>query len=151
MPHHLEKLLSVVEVVPSVNQVELHPYFQQPKLQRLHKQAGILTQAWSPIGGITFYRGSNKSTLEDATILDIAKKRGKSAAQVMLRWGLQEGRSVIPKSVKAARIAQNFDVFDFELSAAEIAAIDALETGVRSGPDPDGISLENFSRPIPEA
>ncbi len=69
----------------------------------------------------------------------------------MLRWGVQQGRSVIPKSVKPARIAENFAVFDFELSADEIAAIDALDTGKRGGPDPDAISLENFSRPIPEA
>ena len=121
------------------------------ELQRLHERHGILTQAWSPIGGITFYRGNNKSTLADPTILGIAREHGKSAAQVMLRWGLQEGRSVIPKSVNPARIAENFAVFDFELSANEIAAIDALDTGVRGGPDPDTISLENFSRPIPEA
>ena len=151
MPHHLEKLLSKVKVIPAVNQIEVHPYFQQRELRRLHEEHGILTQAWSPIGGITFYRGSNRSTLEDPTITDIAKKHGKSAAQVMLRWGIQEGRSVIPKSVKPHRIAENFDVFDFELSADEIAAIDALDTAVRGGPDPDSISLDNFGRPIPEA
>ena len=151
MPPHLERLLAEVDVVPAVNQIEVHPYFQQTELQRLHERHGILTQAWSPIGGITFYRGNNKSTLADPTILGIAREHGKSAAQVMLRWGLQEGRSVIPKSVNPARIAENFAVFDFELSANEIAAIDALDTGVRGGPDPDTISLENFSRPIPEA
>lgn len=151
MPHHLDRLLPEVKVVPAVNQIEVHPYFQQSDLQRLHKRHGILTQAWSPIGGITFYRGGNKSTLEDPKILSIAREHGKSAAQVMLRWGLQQGRSVIPKSVNPARIVENFDVFDFELSADQLAAIDALETGVRGGPDPDSISLENFSRPIPEA
>lgn len=152
MPHHLERLLAEVETVPAVNQIELHPYFQQRELQRLHEKHGILTQAWAPIGGITFYRpGFAKSTLEDPAILAIAQRHGKSAAQVMLRWGVQEGRSVIPKSVKPARIAENFDVFDFELSAGEIAAIDAVDTGKRGGPDPDAISLENFSRPIPEA
>lgn len=151
MPHHLNRLLPEVNTVPAVNQIEVHPYFQQSELQRLHGQHGILTQAWSPIGGITFYRGNNKSTLEDPTILGIAEAHGKTAAQVMLRWGLQNGRSVIPKSVKPARIAENFDVFDFELTTGQLAAIDALETGSRGGPDPDTISLENFSRPIPEA
>lgn len=151
MPHHLEKLLSQVKVVPAVNQIELHPYFQQAALQRLDAQHGILTQAWSPIGGITFYRGSNKSTLADPVLLGIAAEHKKSAAQVMLRWGLQQGRSVIPKSVNPARIRENFEVFDFELTDGQLAAIDALETGVRGGPDPDNVTLENFSRPIPEA
>jgi 2,5-diketo-D-gluconate reductase A len=153
MPQHLEKFLPEIDVIPAVNQIEVHPYFQQPELQRLHKQHGILTQAWAPIGGITFYRANaiGKSTLEDPAILAIAGKYGKSAAQVMLRWAIQEGRSVIPKSVKPARIAENFDVFDFALTADEIAAIDALDTGTRGGPDPDIISLEKFSREIPEA
>lgn len=151
MPHHLEKLLDAVKVVPSVNQIEVHPYFQQSALQRLHEKYGILTQAWSPIGGITFYRGNGQSTLDDTAITGIAGRHGKSAAQVMLRWGVQEGRSVIPKSVTPSRIAENFDIFDFDLDASEMAAIAALETGTRGGPDPDNISLENFSRPIPEA
>ncbi|MDB5506703.1 MAG: aldo/keto reductase [Devosia sp.] len=151
MPEHIERLLAETEIVPAVNQIEVHPYFQQVELQRLHEKHGILTQAWSPIGGITFYRGNGKSSLEDPTIVAIAETHGKSAAQVMLRWGLQQGRSVIPKSVKPARIAENFNVFDFELTAEQLAAIDALETGVRGGPEPDFITLDNFSRPIPEA
>ena len=151
MPEHIERLLAETDIVPAVNQIEVHPYFQQAALQRLHQQHGILTQAWSPIGGITFYRGNGKSALEDPTILAIAQAHGKSAAQVMLRWGLQHGRSVIPKSVKPARIAENLDVFDFALTPDELAAIDGLETGVRGGPEPDFITLDNFSRPIPEA
>lgn len=152
MPHHLEKLLAAVEVVPAVNQIEVHPYFQQRELQALHARHGILTQAWAPIGGITFYRpGFAKSTLDDPVILGIAQAHGKSAAQVMLRWGIQQGRSVIPKSVRPARIAENFALFDFALDEAEMRAIDALETGTRGGPDPDIITLENFSRVIPEA
>jgi diketogulonate reductase-like aldo/keto reductase len=87
----------------------------------------------------------------DPTLLEIARQHGKSAAQVMLRWHLQSGRSAIPKSVKAARIAENFDVFDFELTQEEVAAIDALDTGVRGGPEPDNITLENYGRQIPEA
>lgn len=84
-------------------------------------------------------------------LLEIARRHGKSTAQVMLRWHLQEGRSAIPKSVKPERIAENFDIFDFELSPEELAAIDALDTGVRSGPEPEEITLEAFGRPIPEA
>ncbi len=151
MPEHIKSLLAKTDVVPAVNQIELHPYFQQATLQKLHRKHGILTQAWSPIGGITFYRGSGKSSLEDATIVAIAQAHGKSAAQVMLRWGLQHGRSVIPKSVKPDRIAENFDVFNFELTSKELAAIDGLETGTRGGPEPDFITLDNFSRVIPEA
>jgi diketogulonate reductase-like aldo/keto reductase len=151
MPQHLKRLLDEVEVVPAVNQIELHPYFQQPELEQLHREHGILTQAWSPIGGITFYRGNGRSTLEDPVILGIAAAHGKSVAQVMLRWGIDKGRSVIPKSVKPERIAENFAVFDFSLSPEELAAIDALETGVRGGPDPDNVTLESFSRVIPEA
>ncbi len=152
MPHHFERFLPEIEVMPAVNQIEVHPYFQQRELQALHAAHGILTQAWAPIGGITFYRpGFSKSTLEDTVILDIARAYGKTAAQVMLRWGVQQGRSVIPKSVKPARIAENFDVFDFELTPDELAAIDALDTAQRGGPDPDSITLETFNRVIPEA
>src|SRR5690606_37579632 len=108
------------------------------------------TQAWSPIGGITIYRDGQTSTLEDQTIGRIGAVHGKSPAQVMLRWHVQEGRSAIPKSTKPARIAENFDVFDFELSSDEIAEINALDTGVRGGPDPDSVTLEAFGREIPE-
>ena len=83
-------------------------------------------------------------------IVGIGEQHGKSAAQVMLRWHLQEGRSAIPKSVRPERIAENFDVFDFELSTDELAAIDALDTGVRGGPEPEAITLETFGRVIPE-
>ncbi|MGI9824939.1 aldo/keto reductase [Agromyces sp. Marseille-Q5079] len=152
MPEHLEELLKVSEVVPAVNQIEVHPYFQQRELLELDTERGILNQAWSPIGGITFYRdGVGGSTLEDPVITTIAEAHGKSPAQVMLRWHLQEGRSAIPKSTKAHRIAENFDVFDFELTADELARIDALDQGVRRGPEPVSVTLETFGRPIPEA
>jgi diketogulonate reductase-like aldo/keto reductase len=151
MPEHLERLLDETSVVPAVNQIELHPYFQQRALQRVHAEHGILTQAWSPIGGITSYGGGERSAFDDPTLREIARQHGKSAAQVMLRWHLQEGRSAIPKSTRPARIAENFDVFDFELSGEQVAAIDALDTGVRGGPDPDSITLEAYGREIPEA
>jgi diketogulonate reductase-like aldo/keto reductase len=151
MPEHLNRLLSETSVVPAVNQIELHPYFQQTALQSVHAENGIVTQAWSPIGGITSYRGGEKATFDDPTLLEIARQHGKSAAQVMLRWQLQKGRSAIPKSTKPARIAENFDVFDFELASEEVAAIDALDTRVRGGPEPDSITLEAFGREIPEA
>ena len=151
MPEHLDRLLAVATVVPSVNQIEVHPYFQQRAVQRMDEQHGIVTQAWSPIGGITSYRGMAKRSFDDPTLLEIARQYGKTAAQVMLRWHLQEGRSAIPKSVKPARIAENFDVFDFELTREQVAAIDALEMGVRGGPEPDTITLETYGRPIPEA
>ena len=151
MPEHLERLLAVATVVPAVNQIEVHPYFQQRALQQVHAEHRIATQAWSPIGGITSYRGMQKRSFDDPTLLEIARQHGKSAAQVMLRWHLQENRSAIPKSVKPARIAENFDVFDFALAREQVAAIDALDTGVRGGPEPDSITLEAYGRPIPEA
>ena len=152
MVEHLNRLLERAAVVPAVNQIEVHPYFQQRQVQALGAERGILTQAWSPIGGITFYRdGSHGSTLEDPVIGRIARAHGKSPAQVMLRWHLQQGRSVIPKSTKPQRIVENFDVFDFDLSADELAAIDALDTGRRGGPEPEDITLANFGRDIPEA
>jgi 2,5-diketo-D-gluconate reductase A len=150
MPKHVERLLADVAVVPAVNQIEIHPYFQQAELQRLNRRHGILNQAWAPIGGITFYQSYARSTLEDAAIRKIAGEHGKTPAQVMLRWGVQEGRSVIPKSTKAARIAENFDIFDFELTAAEMAAVAALDTGVRGGPDPESVTREAFTKTIPE-
>jgi diketogulonate reductase-like aldo/keto reductase len=151
MVEHLTTLLDRATVVPAVNQIEVHPYFQQKEVQALGAEHGILTQAWSPLGGITFYRdGHHSSTLEDPVIGDIAKAHNKTPAQVMLRWHLQQGRSVIPKSTKPHRIAENIDVFDFELSAEELAAIDALDTGRRAGPEPEVITVENFGRSIPE-
>jgi diketogulonate reductase-like aldo/keto reductase len=152
MVEHLSTLLVRATVVPAVNQIEVHPYFAQANVQDFGADHGVLTQAWSPIGGIIFYRdGGHGSTLDDPIIGDIARAHGKSPAQVMLRWGLQHGRSVIPKSTKPSRIAENIDVFDLELSADEMAAIDGLETGRRGGPEPDTITLEAFGREIPEA
>jgi diketogulonate reductase-like aldo/keto reductase len=152
MPDHLDRLLAATSVVPAVNQIEVHPYFRQSELLAVDAEHGILSQAWAPIGGITFYReGPHGSTLQDPTIGKIAAAHGRTPAQVMLRWHLQQGRQVIPKSVTPSRIAENFAVFDFDLSPDELAAIDALDTGVRGGPAPEKITRETFGREIPEA
>ena len=152
MPDHLSALLERTEIVPAVNQIEMHPYFSQRTAIAANEAHGILTQAWSPIGGITAYRGEVRtSTFRDPVMVEIAQRHGKSPAQVMLRWHLQEGCSAIPKSVRPERISENFDVFDFELAPEELAAVDALDKGVRGGPDPDSITLAEYGRPIPEA
>lgn len=155
MPEHLERLLDAVDVVPAVNQVELHPYFTQPDVQATNARHGVLTQAWSPIGGITFYPGpwgdDRRSVLQDPSIASIATTHGKTPAQVMIRWHLQQGRSAIPKSTNPARIAENFDVFDFNLTTDELASIDALNTHTRYGPNPDIPNQRYFEWSIPEA
>jgi diketogulonate reductase-like aldo/keto reductase len=152
MPDHLALLADATSVTPTVNQIEVHPYFRQSDVLAANAERDILSQAWSPIGGITFYRdGSKGSTLADPTIVEIATAQNRTPAQVMLRWHLQQGRQVIPKSVTPSRIAENFDVFDFDLTADQLAAIDTLDTGVRGGPDPESITLETFGREIPEA
>lgn len=151
MAEHLDKLAAETSIVPALNQIEVHPYFQQREVQQADAAAGIVTQAWSPIGGITAYRPNGASVFDDETLTAIAAEHGKSPAQVMLRWHLQQGRSALPKSVRPARIAENFDVFDFELTADQLDAIDALDTGVRRGPEPEDVTLETFGREIPEA
>ena len=148
LPVRLERLLNETEVLPTVSHIEGHPYTQQRELQDFNRAHGILTQAWSPIGGLRTY--SNGDTpLTNPTIVAIGEAKGKSPAQVMLRWHIQEGRQVIPKSVKPARIAENFDVFDFELSGDELAAIDALEQGMTMVPD--DMDFSSFVFDIPEA
>lgn len=152
MVEHLTKLLDVATVVPAINQIECHPYFAQRTVQQFDSAHSIVTQAWSPIGGITFYRdGNHTSTLDDPLIGGIATTHGKSPAQVMLRWGLQQGRAVIPKSTNPTRIAENIDVFDFELTHDEMTAIDSLDTARRGGPEPDAVTLETFGRDIPDS
>ena len=154
MRRHLDRLLTDISVTPAVNQIELHPYFTQPDVQKADAEHGILTQAWSPIGGITFYPGfgdKRVSVMDDPLLRELAAAHGKTPAQIMLRWHLQQGRSAIPKSTNPGRIAENFDVFDFELSADELSRIDALDRGVRNGPDPDVPRPAFFDRVIPEA
>jgi 2,5-diketo-D-gluconate reductase A len=126
---NLERLLDASGVTPAVNQVELHPGFTQQALRAFHAKHGIATESWSPLaqGGVA----------KDKVILELARKHGKSPAQVTLRWHLQHDLIVIPKSVTPARIRENIDVFDFELSAADRAAIDGIKEGARLGPDPE--------------
>jgi len=151
-PTHLESVLPRLSVVPAVNQVEVHPYYSQPALQAEDARRGIVTQAWSPLGGVYVYAPATepKSAIADPAITAIAERVGKTPAQVVLRWHIENGRSAIPKSVTPARIAQNLDVFDFALSADDIAAIDALDTGVRGGPNPDEVDFRTFGLTIPE-
>lgn len=153
-PSQLDALAAETTVTPAVNQVELHPYFTQLDQRDADARRGILTQAWSPIGGITKYAdggGPGRVAFEDPVLLDIAAAHGKSPAQVMLRWHIQEGRQVIPKSTNPARIAENFDVFDFALAVRELTAIDDLDTGKRSGPDPEEPQPAFYEMEIPEA
>ncbi|MCW3030868.1 MAG: aldo/keto reductase [Solirubrobacterales bacterium] len=128
-PEHLERVIAETGVAPSVNQVELHPYFQQVGLRREHERLGVATEAWSPLG--------QGLELEDRTIVEIAQSHGKTTAQTIIRWHLQIGNVVIPKSVTPSRIAENLDVFDFRLSDEQIAAIEPLDVGTRIGPDPN--------------
>ena len=152
MPKHLDQLRKETDVVPAINQIEVHPYFKQPEVLAADAEHGTLSQAWAPIGGITFYReGPHTSTLDNPVIGEIATVHGKTPAQVMLRWHIQQGRQVIPKSVTPSRIAENFAVFDFELDAAQLAAIDGLDTGIRGGPEPEDVTREKYGRDIPEA
>jgi 2,5-diketo-D-gluconate reductase A len=151
---HLERFLGQVDVVPAVNQVEIHPYYNQPALRAAHQRLGIVTQAWSPLGGVYIYRAAApdaaRNALADPMVVQIAERYAKTAAQVILRWNLDSGRSPLPKSVRPERIAENFDVFDFVLTPDEIAAIDALDTGVRGGPNQDEIDFLSWNRTIPE-
>lgn len=154
MVEHLTALLDATTVVPAVNQLEIHPHFQQRAVLDFDDRHHILNQAWSPIGGITFYPGygeDRRSVLEDPVVTAIAGAHGKSPAQVLLRWGIQQGRSVIPKSTRRRRIAENIDVFDFSLTAEELKALDTLETGRRGGPEPENVTLAAYGRAIPEA
>jgi 2,5-diketo-D-gluconate reductase A len=126
---HLERIIAETGVTPAVNQVELHPYFQQRGLRHEHAERGIVTESWSPL--------AQGKVLGDPVITQIAETHGKTAAQVVIRWHLQLGCVVIPKSVTPKRIDENFDVFDFHLAPTEMEQMEALDAGDRTGPDPD--------------
>jgi 2,5-diketo-D-gluconate reductase A len=129
-PAHLRRLIAGSDVVPAVNQVELHPQLAQSELRAVHAELGIATEAWSPLG-------QGKGLLDNPLIAKIAARHGRTAAQVVLRWHLQLGNVVIPKSVTPSRIRENIDVFDFELPAEDLVELAALDDGTRHGPDPD--------------
>jgi 2,5-diketo-D-gluconate reductase A len=131
--HHLDQLLLATETVPAVNQIEVHPYLVQDELRAYDADHRIATEAWSPIA-----RGN---VLGDPAVGSVAERRGKSPAQVVLRWHIQRGDIVFPKSVTPSRIQENFELFDFELDDADMAAISALNRDERTGPDPDTFDL----------
>jgi diketogulonate reductase-like aldo/keto reductase len=149
---HLDDLMHRSEVVPAVNQVELHPFFTQQPLREFHAKHGIKTEAWSPLGGIHRYRPADPNAvlnaLEHPTVTSIAERYGKTPAQVLLRWHIEHGVVAIPKSVRAHRIKENIDVFDFELTTDEVASIDALDTGVRGGPDPETLNMTTYPKRV---
>ena len=127
---HLQRLLDETDVVPAVNQVELHLDLQQAPLRRFHARRDIVTEAWSPLG--------EGGAFGHPVVVELARRHGRSPAQIVLRWHVRLGNVVIPKSTTPSRIRENIAVFDFELSDAEMAALAGLETGTRLGPDPDG-------------
>ncbi|CAL9625698.1 putative oxidoreductase_MSMEI_2347 [Streptomyces sp. enrichment culture] len=129
LPEHLEKLIGETSVVPAVNQIELHPHLQQHDAREYHAEQGIATEAWSPLG-------QGRGLLEVPAIVAIARKHDRTPAQVVLRWHIQLGNVVIPKSVTPSRIKENIEVFDFSLDAEDLAAISALNEDRRLGPHP---------------
>jgi 2,5-diketo-D-gluconate reductase A len=131
-PHHLRRLLAASEVVPAVNQIEVHPYLVQDDVRAFGAEPGIVTEAWAPIA-----RGR---VLDDPVITAIAERLSRTPAQVTLRWAIQRGDVVFPKSVTRSRIEENFELFDFELSADEMAEITALDRNERTGPHPDAMN-----------
>lgn len=146
-PKHLENLIARTKVVPAVNQVELHPFFIQRELRDAHSRLGIVTQSWAPLGG-SVRRAARpdalKDPLEHPIVITLAAKYRKTPAQVVLRWHIDHGLSAIPKSVRAERIKENIDIFDFALTVRENEAIDALDTGVRGGSDPEVVDSKTF-------
>jgi 2,5-diketo-D-gluconate reductase A len=127
---HLERLAAETGTVPAVNQIELHPLLQQSQLRDYHREHGIATEAWSPIG-----KGGD--LLREERLVSLGDKYGKSPAQIVLRWQIQLDNIVFPKSVTPSRVRENIDVFDFELSDDDMATIGELDAGTRLGPDPD--------------
>jgi diketogulonate reductase-like aldo/keto reductase len=146
----LDRLIEQTGHVPAVNQVELHPFFNQCELRKADDKHGIITQAWSPIGGVKRYgakasKEGAQDPLSHPTVVLLAKNHGKTAAQIILRWQIELGTSPIPKSVRHERITENIDVFDFALTSEEVQAINALDTGERGGPDPEQVNPQAFS------
>lgn len=131
---HLERLLAETDVTPAVNQIELHPQFPQEELRAIHDEHGILTESWGPLG-------QGKGLLEDPSIVEVAQRKARTPAQVVLRWHLQLGCVVIPKSANPDRMRENIDLFDFELDDADMAEISKVRTGERLGGDPNVFAM----------
>lgn len=131
---HLERLANETDITPAVNQVELHPEFPQEELRDYHQSHGILTEAWGPLG-------QNQGLLDDARVVEMAEKKGRTPAQVVLRWHIQLGNVVIPKTVTPHRVRENIDVFDFELDEADMVTLGELNVGRRLGPHPNEFDL----------
>jgi 2,5-diketo-D-gluconate reductase A len=134
-PEHLERLAAETDIVPAVNQIELHPYFQNRAVEAYDEEHGIATEAWAPI--------AQGACLDDQAIVEIAERLGRTPAQVTLRWQIQHGRIVFPKSVTPERVRENFELFDFELEPGDVEAIDALDQDEqgRNGPHPDRFDM----------
>jgi 2,5-diketo-D-gluconate reductase A len=130
---HLQRVIDATGVVPSLNQIELHPHFQQPELRRFHAEHGIATEAWSPL--------AQGAVLDDEAVVGLASPHGKTPAQIVLRWHLQLGNIVIPKSVTRKRIEENVDIFDFDLDDHAMRTLEGLDQGRRIGPDPATFDL----------
>lgn len=151
---HLNDLAAASDIVPAVNQIEVHPFFTNRELRAAHSERGIVTEAWSPLGGVNVYMPSDPRAVADPLghplLIQLAEKHARTPAQIVLRWHLDSGNAAIPKSVRPERIAENFDVFGFSLTVEEVAAIDALDTHRRGGPDPEKISPKVYSLTIPD-
>jgi len=149
-PEHLHRLIEATGIVPAVNQIELHPYFTQRATVAENQKLGIKTESWSPIGG-TFINNPKDPTagvhlFEDPVIVGIARQRKRKIAQVILRWHIQHGYVAIPKSQHYERLLSNIELFDFELSDAEMAAIDSLNRDMRGGPEPEKFDIPAFKK-----
>jgi 2,5-diketo-D-gluconate reductase A len=131
---HLQRLMAETDVTPAINQVELHPQFPQEELREFHAEHGILIESWGPLG-------QGKGLLEDPSIVEVARRKDRTPAQVVLRWHIQLGCVVIPKSVRPERMRENFDIFDFELDDADMADISKVRTGQRLGSDPNVFAM----------
>jgi len=131
---HLQRLANETDITPALNQVELHPEFPQEELRAYHDSHGILTESWGPLG-------QSKGLLDDARVVEIAKKNERTAAQIVLRWHIQAGNVVIPKSITPHRIEENINIFDFELDETDMEPIAQLNVGRRLGPHPNAFDL----------
>lgn len=150
-PNDLDKLIEQTGHIPAVNQVELHPFFNQAEIRKVNEKRQIITQAWSPIGGVNRYgvkasRQEVQDPLSHPTVISLAMKYEKTPAQIVLRWQIELGTAPIPKSVRPERITENMDIFDFALSSEETQAISALDIGMRGGPDPEQVNSHTFPK-----